>query len=454
MKRRNGVGRAPVTPRLAQRWLAISAAVAMLMASVAARAEDAKRVAILVDGSDGQEIAAGVAKHVADPYAVDDVAAFRRALSERGIRSLAGIAGNRARDARLVTRALGAMKAAHVDVAILVFNHKGRKAEPMHLWVIEAGAEKASADDDVAPNAASSVAERVDAVWAASSSFFPAPVAAPEPVPEPAPEPAPAPAVALVSSAPEPPGDLAPPPRNTDRMRPRASALFVLQASAEAGLRRFDYVDRITPQLRSYDLSAAPLFSVAGELYPLRRLRIPVVSGLGIVGDYARAVALESGEQGAQVGTSWQTYDVALREQLPVGAIALLGAEVGYGAIDFRFDQAPDAAALLPSVGYRFVRTGLDARLAFGPIAVFGGGGYLAVLSTGPIGTFFPHEHVGGIEARLGVAYTLASRIELSLSASYTRFFYTVDPVVGDANVAGGALDQMARGALSIGYML
>lgn len=235
---------------------------------------------------------------------------------------------------------------------------------------------------------------------------------------------------------------------------PRANALVTLQAGVEAGSRHFSYVDRMTPALRPYDLPAAPILSIRAELYPLARTSIPVLRGLGLVGDYGRAVGLDSADGGGtRVGTSWQTYDVGLRERLRLGRALLLGVDVGYGANDFEFDQ-PSFAATLPTADYSFVRAGLDLRASFGAFSVFGAGSYLNVLEAGGMSALFPHESVGGIEAQLGAALLLSSHAELSLSLAYTRFFYSFQPVPGDANVAGGALDEMGRLALGFTYFL
>src|SRR5262249_15118835 len=154
---------------------------------------------------------------------------------------------------------------------------------------------------------------------------------------------------------------------------------------------------------------------------------------LGITAGYARAVGLGSTDSGGtRVGTSWQGYDVGLRERIGVVNDVLLGLNVGYGSNAFRFDGQPDGAAGLPSVRYTFLRAGADARVAFGPISVFGGGAYLDVLSNGS--DLFPRASVGGVEANVGLAYALARSFELSFALGYTRMFYSFNPVPGDVN--------------------
>jgi hypothetical protein len=227
-----------------------------------------------------------------------------------------------------------------------------------------------------------------------------------------------------------------------------------VQLAVDGGSRHFSYVDRLTATLRPYDLFAAPVPSLTAEFYPLARTRMVVLNGLGITGDYGHAVGLSSADAGGtRVVTSWHNFDVGLRERIDLHQI-LLGVDLGFGAIDFHFDNPAGATAVLPSVSYRFLRFGLDLRAPFGAFSLFGGGSYLKVLSTGGEGDLFPRESVGGVDARLGGAYSFGQGFELSVGLGYTRFFYSMNPQPGDANVAGGALDEMARLSLGFAYLL
>jgi hypothetical protein len=237
-----------------------------------------------------------------------------------------------------------------------------------------------------------------------------------------------------------------------------AHALLVLRASVEMGSRNFQYVDRLTPTLRSYNLFAAPMARIDGEVYPLSRSELPVLEGLGVTAAYDAAFGLSSSgsssASGASVGTSWSRVEVGARERIPLGRAVLLGLHGGYGQIAYSFDGAPDATSEVPSVEYHFVRGGADARFVVGALALIVDGSYLGVLSSGAVGSYFPRATVGGVEARAGAAYALGAGFHLCFDASYTRFFYTLNPVPGDAYVAGGALDQMATASLGLGYVL
>ena len=216
----------------------------------------------------------------------------------------------------------------------------------------------------------------------------------------------------------------------------------------------FSYVNRLTPSLRPYNLFAAPLFAIHGEAYPFKNVGVPVLSGLGATGSYARAFALSSQDAaGNRVGTTWQAFDLGVRERLRLGDSFVVGVDLGYGANDFTFDAPVTTAAQLPSIQYKMLRAGLDGRVGRGALSAHAAASYLDVLSTGDFGALFPRTTVGGVEAALGISESVASSFEVSLDAAYTRFFYSLLPQPGDPYVAGGALDQMAIVSLSLAHL-
>lgn len=446
-----------------RRTLGTGALAAVLFGAPVARGDGAARVAALGAGPDGMAIASAVAGRASSETA--DADAFRGAFGAAGARLLPLATKKRDKDLELVARARTALRVAHADRAILVQVEKGRGKSVVHVWVVDGqGSEGALIDQDVRLEHGASVGEETDAVWSALASAFPAPAEPPAepatsaPSPPASAAPAPEPATpALASSAPEGPsgadtGPVAAPSSGHDHTR--AGAYAVLRAGVEAGSRHFSYVDRLTPTLRPYDLFAAPLVTIDGEVYPLAGSSTPVLSGLGATGRYARALGLASADSaGTKVGTSWQAFDLGLRERLPLTRWFVLGVDVGYGDASFVFDNAIQPAAQLPSVHYKVLRGGVDGRFGRGDLSLQLGARYLEVLSTGDLATLFPHAKVGGVEATIGVADTVARGIEVSLDVTYTRYFYSLLPVPGDAYVAGGALDEMASVSLGIAYL-
>jgi hypothetical protein len=427
-----------------------------------ARASEGHSVVVIAEGADSETVAAEVTAHIEAPFSVGDTVAFRAALQAQGTRSLGAAVANKPRDAQLVANAHAAATDAKADLAILVSIRKGRRGPQTHVWVIDAHATGARVDKELGLGSSVSPVDEGDAVWAASAAAI---AAAPWPErPPPRKVVASTPVVSVAASSSlalspvpaEPVRDsVAPPPvESPNPGQPRANAPFIVQAAMGVGSRRFMYVDRVTPQLRPYDLFAAPMPSISAEIYPLVGWRSPLASGLGITGDYARAIGIASADaDGTNVATSWQSFDVGLRQRLDLIHGLLLGLNVGLGGVDFHFDQPPTSSALLPGIHYRFARAGLDARGIVGPLSVFGGGSYLGVTSTGGMGDFFTHEAVGGVEARVGAAYLLSRHFEVSLELDYTRFFFSFNPVPGDPGVAGGALDEMGRLSLALAYL-
>ena len=435
-----------------------------------ARADDGRKIAIVVDGPAGGAIADGVGSHVEAPNTVRPGQPLRAALAAHGSKSFAAAATNKTKGAQLVARAKAAAAQANVDVAILVSVRKAKGGNKVHVWVVDAQKDDALVDKEIPLDASATADDEANAVWEASSDSVGTAKAAVAAAPAPAPEAKPrakAHAAATRAAAPPPEAESAAAPEEEKDKgaapshvagapgRGRENSMLIAQAAVVGGARHFSYNQRRSLQLRTYDLTAAPLASLAVEVYPLAQSDLSFARGLGITGGYSRAVGLASSEPGTgNVGTTWQNFDVGVRERLILNADAVLGVAVGYGGTDFTFDQKVTAGQVLPSVAYRFVRAGLDLRYFFGNISVFGSGMYIYPMSVGQVGNFFPRASMGGLEAGLGAAYAIGQNLEVSLGVKYNRYYYAFNPVMGDANVAGGALDEIEQVALGFGYML
>jgi hypothetical protein len=429
---------------------------ALAMSGRSARAEEALRVAVVGDGTDGDALASVLASRLTSPATPADPDAFRGALGVAAFRALPVAAKRHDKDVEMVARMRAAARSVHADRAIVVHVDKGRKGTVVHIWLVDAqGSGGAPVDEDVRLGAGASLGDEADAGWNALASALPPPQEPTDASPAGA---TPAPVVPSVDlSGPKPPdadtgAAASPPPRAHDHTR--AAAMALLGAALQGGSRHFAYVDRLTPTLRPYDLFVAPLVAVSGEIYPLTSSSTPVLNGLGATASYARAFGLASEESGGtRVSTSWQTFALGLRERVPLGRAFVLGIDAGYGDTSFAFDNPIQQAAQLPSVHYKLLRGGVDGRYVNGDLSLRAGAGYLDVLSTGDFAKLFPRASLGGIDASLGVSDQIAPAIELSLDLVYTRFFYNLSPQPGDAYVAGGALDEMATVSLGIAYL-
>lgn len=436
--------RAPRVPAMGCAAVALSA---VLSLAAEARAEGKGQVvAVLVEGAHADQVTGWIADRVNAPDTLREGDALRSALLSAGVLPLRAATTSDARDAQLVTRAQAAARDAGVDRAILVDVHKTPRGTRVHVWQVDAKS-GVLVDSEVSLPRLASAIEETRAILALAPRAAPA-------VADPGPEPAPAaesPAVRVLGSTPGPDRVTSPTPADG------ASSLLSVEAALGAGTRHFSYVERITPALRPYALDAAPLATVSGVVYPLASTNLPVVRDLGITGDYSRAFALASEDStGAHVATTWQSFDVGATERIPLTRGLVANISVGYGGNDFQFTQnLAGGAAALPSVAYRFVRIGGDVRLRFlSAFSAYAGGSYLDVLNSGYTAELFPRESVGGVEGHLGASYALAKNWEVSLSASYTRMFYSFNPLPGDASVAGGALDEQTRLLAGFSYRM
>jgi hypothetical protein len=437
-----------------------------------ARGDTRPSVVVCGEGSDGEALALRLGSHASASYRLSSADAWCKSLSSGRGAPLAAAASGHASGAKLVARARSAAQSAHADAAILVVARKSRRGTVVHVWVVDAnGAGVAEVDQDVALVPGSSADDGADALWSVVAPALPSrrPVEA-----EGASAPA-KPPVRQSPDRPQPPAEDTPdsdlmaasePPAGADQGTPNgdspahprsgeeATAIGVVRAGFEVGSREFSYVDRLTPTLRSYSLFAAPLAVVEGELYPLARAGVPILKDLGATLDYAMAFGVSSSDaSGDSVNTAWSSFDAGARERIRLGPSVLLGLHGGYGENSFIFSGALGTTAELPSVRYRFVRGGADARVALGSLSFQAYGSYLGVLSSGPIGTYFQRATIGGIEGRVGATQAIGHGFELSLEVAYERFFYTLNPQPGDHYVAGGALDQMAFGSVGAAYV-
>jgi hypothetical protein len=424
----------------------------VLIAPPASAQEPGESTAVVVEGPGGEEVAVWLEDHVQAPDTLVESDAFRGALRARGALPLHLATGSSRRDALLIARARSAAREHNVDRAVLVDVTRTATATRAHVWVVELRHPGALVDSEVSLPPAASTIDQTRAILGLLRAPATSSLPADDSVEARAASPAATPAAAPVTPAAAPET----PDRTATTAGPHGVApLLSLQAALGVGMRHFSYVDRVTPALRPYDLDAAPLASITATVYPFAFTGAPVVRDLGLTGEYAQAVGITSQDStGAHVDTSWRTFDVGAVERIPLTRSVMAHVSAGYGGNDFQFGQSL-ASATLPGVGYRFLRIGGDVDVGFlSDFDAFAGGSYLDILETGATGQIFPRESVGGLEAHVGLSYALSPHWQASIGAAYTRFFYSFNPVPGDVNVAGGALDEQTRALAAFAYRL
>lgn len=267
-------------------------------------------------------------------------------------------------------------------------------------------------------------------------------------------KPAPAAVAPVESDTPE----TAEPAKNVDRdvgVTPKkkrqkldaSNAMVLAVIGPELGMRNFAYNDALLGGLRSYTNNAVPMGSVAATLYPFAQSGTPILVDVGLVAGVGDSLQFESKTaDGTQTAKgNWLRYSVGARGRIHTSGKpgeVLVGIQGTYGASKFNFTGTDPIVSQVPSVDYKYLRTGADVRIPFGAFSVSAAAGYDFILSSGPFEQKFPRAEIGGVDALVGAAYRVAENVEIAGSARYERVFSKLNPQPGDPYVAGGALDQ------------
>ena len=231
-----------------------------------------------------------------------------------------------------------------------------------------------------------------------------------------------------------------------------------VSAGIDAGRRHFTYSDPIGTPPRPYLLQVAPMLSFGIEAYPLASTGLPFLQDLGFRGRVSRAFAVASStttDAATTIETSWTRFGGEVRERILLrGAHPIeLGVVAGVDASYFVMTAKGDVGALVPSARTLALRFGADARFdVTRSVSLLVGGAYLSTTSRGEIYDRFRGPRVAGVDAEVGGALALQPGLEARLAARYTRYFSSFKPEVGDAAVAGGALDEQMQVGVGLRY--
>lgn len=422
----------------------------VLALAAGARAQSAavapKHVAVHVEGLDAKKLRDDVTGAIPPELAVVEAEAFAKALVKAGQRGDLGFAiSNAAQRKRILERVRKAAEAVQAD-AVVVARVRASKMGGREAWVLVVRPTTDNVAVDRAVPLAKDASERRaalrDAIEPALADLIPPP---PPPPPEP---------VAGSPTTEEPPED---DQAKTERAPHDVSTEIVEVGLAFAlGGRFFDYNDRITQNLRSYDVFGAPSLALRGEAYPLTTTGIPVLRDLGLTVAFATAIGLRSETtDGTAIGSSWTRFAAGLRARIRTddAPSATVGLSGRFGLVRFAFDDDTPIADELPDVAYTYLRAGLDARVPFGRVAIGVHGGYLGMLSSGDVLDRFRDPSVGGVDVGGTLGVSIVSGLEARLFGEYTRMFYAFSPEPGDPYVAGGALDEMLAFELGLAYV-
>jgi hypothetical protein len=426
--------------------LALATVVGVALASIAESASAAnKSVVLWAEGPDRDLASAQATAGLGGDYSVADARKWQRALEKQGQRgAIAPVLKDEKKRRKLFDQMRRAARLVEADEVVLVLTHRTQRGSEATLMVIDPD------NDEVPPETNVALGRGNDELTRAVAQTHGGTKPRSEEPPESASsEPSASPSRSLQTGAPERdevPGAAAPASHRVGQ------DLFEVAAGIEGGMRRFNYSDGLTGNLRPYHLDGAPLVAARGEIYPLAGAHWLDV---GVVLSYAHAFALESqATTGGTLGTSWSRSYAGGRVRVRTGSLEspIVGLGVGYGNETFSI-EGPPSLLQWPGVDYHFVKASGDIRIPFGRIAVLADAGYDFVLSAGDVADRFRGPTFGGVEAELGGAVTIIPSLEGRLTASYRRFFYTMHPTPGDNYVAGGALDEFSTLQASVAYV-
>ena len=423
--------------------IAVLAAIALAPAQAFA-AGSAKAIAIYVEGNDADIVRGALLTIAPERLRIIDPAVFSDALAKEGQRGSFGPALTQAKQRE---KALARLRKAAATVgADAVIAARSKKNGPGGLVVavllIDQIPGDLQVDEDVTlPSGSDAKKAALDRVLGSHLEQLAGPKAESK---------------AVVTKTSDAPVVVAPasaaPAREKNQM---STALFAASLTFEIGGRRFAYSDPITPNTRDYDVFGAPMPAVAAEVYPAAGTTVPFLKDLGLTGSFARAFGISSAtKSGSKLGTTWMRAGGGLRARFRPGSNEgpVLGVSGGVNFTSFTFDGSATLATSTPDVNYVSLRGGVDARIPFWRMALLLDAGYDGALSAGAVYDRFTGSTVGGLDFGAGFAILIASGFEARLTGHYTRYFYSFDPVPGNAYVAGGALDELLGIGIGVAY--
>lgn len=247
----------------------------------------------------------------------------------------------------------------------------------------------------------------------------------------------------------------------SEELGERAYVAFDLGVYAHLFSRRLRYNDDLYRLMRTYTLQLGPAVRFDGRWYPGAHVGDGFYAHIGLEFAYERAFGIDSKRaDGETFPTTSRAWHVGLRGRVPFGDHeASLG--IGYGLHSFVVEAAGpsqpgrEIIPQVPGVTYRFVRIQGEGRFALvGGLRATVRAAWLQLVDLGGVESeiWFPRASAGGIEAEILVGYELDAGLEIRLGFDVRRYFFSMNPEVGDPFIAGGALDQYLGYTLGVAY--
>jgi hypothetical protein len=243
------------------------------------------------------------------------------------------------------------------------------------------------------------------------------------------------------------------------RPPPTGAGAVPLTVFIELGLlnRSWSYRDDIFMRLRAYSLPVGPFVGIRAHWFPAAHFTDSFIGNFGFDVRAETAFGLRSTDSAnREYPTTMYGVSLGARVRVPIGDHQIT-AVVGYASQEFRIDAIDPETPMpeVPDIDYDILRIGAEARVVFGPLAFELRGSYEVLAGTGPLSSsqWFTHVSGAGIEAGATVGFFLLDYLEIRAAVDYRRFFFSLNPEVGDSpnRIAGGALDEYWMGHLGAG---
>jgi hypothetical protein len=210
--------------------------------------------------------------------------------------------------------------------------------------------------------------------------------------------------------------------------------------------RKLSYTDDLFGALSRYTQPLAPRIAFELEFFPGAFATSGPASWFGITGglDFLVAVTAVAAD-----GTRYPTNALRVRAnvaaRIPIANRLEIGITFGYQLATYGITGEAATKPNVPDTAYSALRpaASLGLRLV-GPLWIKAGFGYQAVLDAGQIKSaqYFPRATVGGLDLDAGVVVHIVRFLEVKAAFEYERYWYSMNPEVGDPYIAGGALDD------------
>lgn len=256
-----------------------------------------------------------------------------------------------------------------------------------------------------------------------------------------------------------------PPPDETVREdpEPRSTAASPKPWALRAGVgfklfnRLFGYTDDIFDALSTYYLPRGPAIAANLEVYPAAFVTGGPAAHIGLLVDFDYAVGISSkSEDGTKYGTTALNLRASLIGRIPISRVTI-NPFFGYALQTYGISSSSGTKPNIPNVSYGGLRGGLELRIMIiGPVGFQLGFAGTYLLSKGEVGGagYFPRAKANGIDANGALVLAIGERIEVTLGGEYQRYWYSMNPEIGDPYIAGGALDIYVSGKLGLAFKL